>query len=52
MKKPETEAKFSVQPAQGGHEDENHALDVEVEAAAHGYTPVVVKGPNDNQGGK
>ena len=52
MKKPETEAKFSDQPAQGGHDNEDHSLDVEKEAAAHGYTPVVVKGPNDNQGGK
>ena len=50
-KKPETEPKFSQQVAQGGHEDEDHALNVEAEAAAHGYTPKVVSGPNDNQGG-
>ena len=50
-KKPETEIKFTQQPAQGGHADEEHALDVEKEAAAHGHTPKVVSGPNSNQGG-
>ena len=48
-KKPETEIKFTQQPAQGGHADEEHALDVEKEAAAHGDTPPVVGG--HGQGG-
>jgi len=50
-KKPVTEIKWTQQTAQGGHEDESHATDVEKEAAAHGYTPTMVSGPNDNQGG-
>ena len=49
MKKPETEPKFSQGPAQGGHENEDHATDVEKEAAAHGDTPSVV--PGHGQGG-
>jgi len=42
---------FTQGPAQGGHEDETHAKNVEEEAKAHGYTPVMVSGPNNNQGG-
>ena len=48
-KKPEAEAKFSQEPAQGDQDDDAHATDVEAEAAAHGYTPNVVGG--HGQGG-
>jgi len=51
QKKPEGPIGWTQSPAQGGHEDETHATDVEAEAAAHGDTPVHVSGPNDNQGG-
>ena len=51
MKKPEGPITHSQGPAQGGHEDESHATDVEAEAKAHGNPLPAVSGPNDNQGG-
>ena len=51
MKKVEGPIGWSQTPAQGDHENDEHALDVEAEAAAHGDTPVPTSGPNDNQGG-
>jgi len=47
MDKPE----FTQKVAQGDHADDEHAKNVEAEVAAHGDTPTMVSGPNDNQGG-
>lgn len=52
MKKAEGPIVFTQSPAQGDQEDDDHASNVDREQAAHGQTPTIVSGPNDNQGGK
>ena len=39
--KPETEVKFTQNPAQGAHTDDDYGLDVEEEAETHGDHPQV-----------
>jgi len=51
MKKPVTPIVHTQEPAQGDHDDDDHASNVDREQAAHGQTPVIVSGPNGNQGG-
>ena len=51
MKKPEGPVAYTQSPAQGDHEQDDHATNTDTETAAHGDTPVVYSGPNDNQGG-
>jgi len=42
---------FGQYVAQGDHDPDDHAKNVEEEAKAHGDWPVMVSGPNGNQGG-
>ena len=50
-KRPEGPIGWSQTPAQGAHEDDDYGLDVDEETEKHGDTPVMVSGPNGNQGG-